>query len=160
MELGSGRQLPAARPYAARLCAVFLGPGHVLAKDAVDLGLITPVRGVFLEPSNNVGVQPDCHRSLDGTAALRRVLDRRFGNIHNVDLTVGQRRDLDELVQLCVAHGFPHSSNPILILRVRIGVHDEEKRNRAYDAGSVPAFFAILDPVGQDQMARIAEQGS
>ena len=44
---------------------------------------------------------------------------------------------------------------PVLILRIWIGVNDQQKSDRANHANDMPALLSILDPIREDDVQRI-----
>ena len=48
-----------------------------------------------------------------------------------------------------------NDSNVLVIIRVRVGVDDNERHYGPDNADSVPPLVASLDPVGQNRMQRV-----
>lgn len=88
-----------------RTDAVLFRSGNVLTKNAVDLSLVATPLGAFLEPGEEVGVQPDGDSLLQRTielpaARINPVFGQSLGDIGGVDILVSKLRQSRKLIAL------------------------------------------------------------
>jgi hypothetical protein len=98
----------------------------VESKHAIDFRLITAVGRVLFEPCQNIGIQTNSHRLLQGPiqvapSRMHPVFYRRLRNVSGINLIIRQRRQLGQLFQFRSAKVLPaHKvSFPVGSLSVR-----------------------------------------